>query len=69
MGSIMTAVAVLDTHMLKKAVTPMKHATMPAGWSPAERRALSAMRRWSPQRCMARAMRKPPMNRKINSWA
>ena len=45
MGSIMTAVAVLDTHMLKKAVTPMKQATMPAGWSPAARRALSARRR------------------------
>ncbi len=65
-GSIIAAVAVLETNMLSTAVASMIPATMFAGRVPTRRRVISAMRRSSPQRCMASASRKPPRNRKMS---
>jgi len=69
MGSIMTAVAVLLTHMLRKAVASMKPATSRTGWVPTQRTSWRAMRRWSPHRCTAWAIMKPPMKRKMTGLA
>ena len=64
-GSIITAVAVFDTHMEMKPVAIMKPAIIGPGRSPMMLSVTSAMRRCRFQRCMARAMRKPPRNRKM----
>lgn len=68
-GSIMTVVAVFDTHMLMNAVAAMNPPTIRAGRMPAVRTVTSAMRRCNPQRCMARASMNPPMKRKMRSLA
>lgn len=68
-GSIITVVAVLLTHMLRKPVASMKPPTMRTGDVPTARTVTSAMRRCRPQRCIASAIMKPPMNRRINSLA
>ncbi len=68
-GSMTIAVAVLLTHMLRKAVTAMIPAMIPRGLEPAKRRTESARRRSSFQTCMARASRNPPRKRKIRGWA
>ena len=65
MGSIMTAVAVLETHMERKPVAIMKPRTSSFGEDPMATSTHSATRRCRFQRCMARASRKPPMNRKM----
>lgn len=65
MGSIITAVAVLDTHMEMNPVAIMKPRTRFTVLAPMNFRTPSAMRRCRFQRCMARASMKPPMNRKM----
>ena len=65
MGSIITAVAVLETHMDRNPVAIMNPATIAEGLVPMTSRVSSAMRRCRFHRCMARARRNPPMNRKI----
>ena len=64
-GSIMTAVAVLDTHIERKPVATMNPSTSCFGCVPTRRTVRSAIRRCRFQRCSARARKKPPMNRKI----
>ena len=64
-GSIITAVAVLDTHMDRKPVATMNPATIWEGLVPMTFTVSSAMRRCRFHRCMARASRNPPMNRKM----
>lgn len=64
-GSMTTAVAVLDTHMDKKPVASMKPRISCLGEVPTTLTTNSAMRRCKFQRCSANAMRKPPMNKKI----
>lgn len=65
MGSIMTAVAVLDTHMDRKPVASMKPSTSILGLVPTASTVSSAIRRCRFQRCIVRASMNPPMNRKI----
>ena len=65
MGSIITAVAVLETHMLRNAVASMNPATIWAGLVPITRTVRRAILRCRFQRCMASASRNPPMNRKM----
>ena len=65
MGSIMTAVAVFETHMDRKPVAIMNPAIICGGLVPISRTVSRAMRRCRFQRCMASASRKPPMNRKM----
>jgi|GEM_PF-3035820 len=65
MGSITTAVAVLDTHMDIKPVASMKPKMMRFGLVPTTLTTISARRRCRFQRCRPNAMRKPPMKRKI----
>ncbi len=65
MGIIMTAVAVLDTHIDRNPVAIMKPATTIVGLVPMARTVRNAMRRWRFQRCIASATRKPPMKRKM----
>jgi hypothetical protein len=68
-GSIITTVAVLLTHMLSAAVAPMNPAIRLAGRVPTRLMIVSAMRRCSPQLWSAAAMMKPPMKRKITGLA
>jgi hypothetical protein len=63
MGNIISAVAVLLTHMLRKAQLAMTPATIERGLAPRSRMLDNAMRRGSPVESMARAMRNPPRNR------
>jgi hypothetical protein len=62
-GSIITTVAELLTHILMKAVTAMKPRIRLAGRVPTTVRTAMAMRRCSPQLSRAIAIRKPPRNR------
>ena len=64
-GSIITAVAVLETHMDKKPVATMNPATIWVGLVPMIFTVSRAMRRCRFQRCIASANKNPPMNRKI----
>ena len=64
-GSIMTVVAVLDIHMLKKAVARLKPSIIPVGLVPVILIRLSAIRRCSFRFSMANAIMKPPINKKI----
>jgi hypothetical protein len=59
----MMVMAVLDTHMLKTAVTSMNPPMMERGRSPTNVSAAKATRLCRPQRCIARASMNPPMNR------
>ena len=61
-GSTVIAVAVFEIHIDRNAAAIMKPRTMRAGPPPTRRMMLSAMRRWRFQRCMVRAIMKPPMN-------
>ena len=69
MGSIMAAVAVLETNMLMMAVASMPPPIMLAGRVPTRRSVTMATRRSSPHRCMERARRNPPRKRKIRGSA
>ena len=62
-GTIIAAVAVFETHMLRNAVAPIVPATIAFGRVPTSRNVKKAMRRSSPQRAMASAITKPPRNR------
>ena len=64
-GSIITAVAVFETHMETKPVATMKPRTSRDGLVPIMPTIARAMRLWRFQRCIARARMKPPMNRKM----
>ena len=65
MGSIMTAVAVFDTHMDKNAVAIMNPAIIAPGLLGMIRKTPNAIRLCRFHRCMASAIKNPPMNRKI----
>lgn len=69
MGSITRVVAVLLTHMLRKPVAIMNPPMSRTGLVPTASTVSSAMRRCSPQRCIASAIINPPMKRKITSLA
>ena len=69
MGSIITAVAVLLTHMLRNAALPMKPATTAAGEGPTAPTTVRAIRLGRPHRSMPAARRKPPRKRKISGLA
>ena len=62
-GSIITNVDELLTHMLMKAGTALKPRMRVAGRVPTTPRTAMAMRRCSPQLSKAMAMRKPPRKR------
>ena len=64
-GSIITAVAVFDTHMLRNPVAIMNPAITLVDRVPIARTVSRAIRRCRFHRCMAIAMRNPPMNRKM----
>ncbi len=64
-GSIITAVAVLETHMLSAAAASINAPTMTLRRVPARRRRVSARRRCRPQRSMVSAIMNPPMKRKM----
>ena len=66
-GTIITAVAVFETHMLRNAVASMNPPMTRVALVPIARTVSSAMRRCRFHRCMASAIRKPPMNRKMMS--
>ena len=66
-GSMSTAVAVFDTHMERNPVEIMKPAIMRFVRSPITRRTTRAIRRCRFHFCIDRAMRNPPMKRKIVS--
>ncbi len=69
MGIIISVAAVFDIHMLSSAQASMKPATSRRGDVPVRATTASAMRRWSCQRCIEAAMKKPPMKRKITGFA
>ena len=62
-GTIIAAVAVFETHMLRNAVAPMVPATIALGRVPTSRSVKKAMRRSRPQRAIASAITKPPRKR------
>lgn len=64
-GSIITAVAVFETHMEMNPVAIMGPRISREGLVPMAPTIASAMRLWRFQRCMARASMNPPMNRKM----
>ena len=64
-GTIIAAVAVLDTQAEISAVETMRPSTMRLGFVPKSEIVRSAMRRSRCQRCTPAAMRKPPRKRKI----
>lgn len=64
-GSIITAVAVFETHIDMKPVAIMKPAIIGPGLLPMRLSVKSAMRRWRFHRCIDRAMRNPPRKRKM----
>ena len=64
-GSITTAVAVLETHMDMNPVAIMKPSTICFGFVPTRVTTRSARRRCRFQRCMPSARMNPPMKRKI----
>ena len=63
------AVAVLLTHMLRKAALTMKPPTTASGRVPTAETTVSAIRRGSPQRSIPRASRNPPRKRKTRGLA
>ena len=65
MGSIISAVAVLDTHIDRKAVASIRPSTIRRGCSPTRLSVRRAIRRCRFHFSMAMAIRKPPRNRKI----
>ena len=69
MGSIIAAVAVLLIHMERNAVASMKPSTKRLGLVPTNAMIRSAMRLWSPHFSMVTARKKPPMKRKMSSFA
>ena len=69
MGSIMTAVAVLETHMLMNPVAIMNPPISWRGLVPTSNTVASAIRRCRFHRCSARASMNPPMNRKMIGFA
>ena len=62
-GTIIAAVAVFDTHMLRNAVAPMMPATIAPVRVPTRCRVRNAMRRSRPQRWIAIASTNPPRKR------
>ena len=62
-GSIIIAVAVSEIHMLRAAVAIMKPSTSFRPPVPTRLTMKSAIRRWRFQRCIAMAMKNPPMKR------
>ena len=71
-GSIITVVAVFESHIDSAAVASMNPSTTRRGLSPMVLTISRAIRRCSPLRSTARAMRNPPRNRKISllpNWA
>ncbi len=68
-GIIISVAAVFDIHMLSRAQAAMKPATSRRGDVPVRATNASATLRCSDQRCMAAAMKNPPMNRKITGLA
>ena len=62
-GSIMAAVAVLDTQADRKLVASMMPSTICLGLVPTMRIVCSAIRRSRPQRAMPAAIKKPPKKR------
>ena len=64
-GTMVTAVAVLEIHIDRKAAAIMKPSTMRAGPPPTRRMMLSAIRRCRFHRCIVSAIMKPPMNSTI----
>jgi hypothetical protein len=69
MGSIISAVAVLLTHMLTSADDSRNPATIAGGRVPSRPMSAMATRRCSRQRCIASAIRKPPRKRKMIGFA
>ncbi len=65
MGTIMTAVAVFETHMVIRPVATMRPSTSLFGVVPTASTVTRAMRRCRFQRWMASARKKPPMNMKM----
>ena len=63
MGTIITAVAVLEIHMERKAAASMKPSTIRAGPPPTAWMMPRAMRRWRFHLSIVRAIMKPPMKR------
>ena len=63
MGRSISVVEVLEIHMLTNAAAIMNPATRPRASAPDRANTLSAMRRWRPQRSIARAITKPPKNK------
>ncbi len=68
-GSSITVVAVLLTHIEMNAVTAMKPRISSAGRVPTIARVARASRLWRPVCSSARAIRKPPRKRKITGLA
>ena len=64
-GTIITAVAVLDIHIDRNAAAAMKPSTIRAGPPPTIWMMASAMRRCRFHFSMVRAIMKPPMNSTI----
>lgn len=69
MGSIMSVVAVFDTHIDRNAVAIIMPSTMRRGCVPTRRRVRRAMRRWRFHFCIAMAMRNPPTKRNTIGFA
>ena len=69
MGSIISVVAVFDTHMDRNPVASIMPRMMRFGCTPTWRRVSSAMRRCRFHFSMAMAIRKPPRNRKTMELA
>ena len=65
MGIIIMVVAVFDIHMERKAVANMNPISILPGLMPKNIKTLIAMRLCKFHRSMARAIKKPPKNRKI----
>jgi hypothetical protein len=61
----MTAAAVLEIHMVMKAVPSINPRTMRLGLVPIFDTIFKAMRRWRPHCCMEAAIHIPPRNRKF----
>jgi hypothetical protein len=68
-GSIITVVAVLLTHIDSPAVASMNPPTIRRGRVPTARSVSSATRRCSPHRCIASASTNPPRNRNTSGFA
>lgn len=69
MGIIITVVAVLEIHMDKNAVAIINPRMRRFGVSPMTAMITRAILLWRCHRCMAKAMKNPPMNRKMRGLA